>query len=66
MATLEHLSRREREGPSEAGRVRDYAVAERNAEVPASYCAVPNPSSSHAFGAGPSFSLREKVWRRGA
>jgi hypothetical protein len=37
-------------GPSRSdGRVRGYALA-----------AVPEPSSSHAFGAGASFSLREK------
>jgi len=65
-ATQDHLSRREREEPSEAGRVRGYAVAEKSAEAAASSCTVPNPSSSHAFGAGPSFSLREKVWRRGS
>ena len=50
------------EGGAQAklGRVRGYASAERRVDASAPFGAVPNPSSSHAFGAGPSFSLREK------
>jgi len=71
MVTLEHLSLRGRshaidEGPSQAGRVRGYAVAKKSADAAALCCPVLNPSSSRAFGAGPSFSLREKVWIRGS
>jgi len=43
------------------GRVRGYAAFDWSTDVAVSFCTVPNPSSSHAFGAGPSFSLREKV-----
>ena len=52
------LSQRERGEPARiaGGRVRGYAAC----RVGVSVLTVPNPSSSHACGAGPSFSLWEK------